>query len=199
MSVQIILYRKQCQKCVLHLLLLPTLSPTLVQRTVRAYHQDNFSTPRFAASFDTFVTSYTINWLPNTRHVNLLKCLEKVPVAVAGGTINAGPPTSDGKKDDNSSRTDGESSSKRKRVSNRNRDPRVMGETPLAKQVCLHPVSEALAKGSTPPATTSGKTHCLSWHLKGKCYNDCIRKDDHAILPIKNMDTLVEWGTQAYP
>jgi hypothetical protein len=93
----------------------------------------------------------------------------------------------------------GGSGNERKRVSNRNRDPRVMGETPLAKQIRLDAIADALARAGSPPATTNGKTRCLSWHLKGKCYNDCARKADHVVLPIEDADTLVEWCSIAYP
>ena len=158
-----------------------------------------FPPPKLAAGFNTFVTSYTINWLPNTNHVNILQHLKNTPVAVASGTDNTGRPTSDGEKDDNSSsQTNGESNSKRKGISNHNHDPRVMGKTPLAKQIRQHPISDALAKAGTPPATTRGKACWLSWHLKEKCYNDCVQKADHIILPIEHADTLVEWCTQAY-
>lgn len=155
--------------------------------------------PRLAAGFDTFATSYTITWLPTTSHVDLLQRLERTPATAA-----AGKGSSEEKKDDNAGggRTSNGASgngNERKRVSNRNRDPRVMGETPLAKQIRTDAIADALARAGSPPATTNGKTRCLSWHLKGKCYSDCARKDDHVVLPIEDADTLVEWCTTAYP
>jgi ribosome assembly protein YihI (activator of Der GTPase) len=155
--------------------------------------------PRLGAGFDTFATSYTITWLPTTSHVDLLQRLERSPATAASGRGS----NEEKKDDDNSGARAGNgtggSGSERKRVSNRNRDPRVMGETPLAKQIRLDAIADALARAGSPPATTNGKTRCLSWHLKGKCYNDCARKADHVVLPIEDADTLVEWCSIAYP
>jgi len=163
----------------------------------RLTNKSTLPPPSLAAGFDTFATSYTINWLPTTSHVDLLQRLEKSPAAVTSGGGNRN--SEEKKDDDNSNRNPGGGDNDRKRVSNRNRDPRVMGETPLAKQIRKLPIGEALAKAGTPPVTTSGNTRCLSWHLKGKCYSDCLRKADHVILPIDDADTLVEWCSQAYP
>ena len=163
--------------------------------------------PKLVEGFDTFAHTYTTHWLPKTDHVDLLQRLSR-PIAIvtddkssqgSGGISGTGSQKGgSGKGGGNNGESEGKK--ERKRVSNRNRDARVMGETPLARKIRKEDVGAPLRRmNNVPPSTSSGKTRCLSWHLKGKCFDDCPRKDDHIVLPTEDADNLVEWCTKAYP
>ena len=156
--------------------------------------------PRLSEGIDTFANTYTTNWLPNTSHVDVLAKLTRPAVTPesspgrgsSGGSDGSSPSTG-------ASGSTGGSTPSRPRARNNNRDPRVMGETPLARRIRQKPVSEVLAAMGGPPACAHGGTRCLSWHLKGKCFEDCTRADDHIVLSSEEADKLVEWCERAYP
>ena len=145
--------------------------------------------PKLNEGFETFANSYTITWLPRTSHVDILHKLSKPapkdspPAAGIGGRTPA--PTKVAKSDKENART---------RASNRNHDPRVMGETPLARRIRQTSIADALAAhGGKCPVAANGGARCLSCHLKGKCYSDCTRQADHIVLPTDEADQLLEW------
>lgn len=160
--------------------------------------------PSLKAGFDTFASSYTTTWLPKTSHVDLLQRLARPPAtqvrppAAQAPAPSAAPraASTGGGNGATSTRT---STTERVRVSNRNRDPRFMGETPLARKIRSCLIADALDRAGDPPQTSSNTPRCLSWHLKGKCFDQCPRTDDHVVLPTEDADTLHEWCQRAYP
>jgi len=88
-------------------------------------------------------------------------------------------------------------------VNNRNRDSRVIGEAPLAKKIrdrgnFAPVIQEMKAKGKPVPKNANGGDHCLSWHLRGKCKTDCVRKADHIAYDSAALEPLFEWCHEAY-
>jgi hypothetical protein len=157
--------------------------------------------PDLVAGFTTFANSYTITWLPSVAHVDVLQRLAKPRApstpAPGGGRGPSGPvETPTGANAGGSRRVE---DNNRRRVSNRNRDPRVMGENPLATRIRNTLIGDVLSSVGSAPLAENGNPRCLSWHLKGKCYSDCPRADDHVVLPSEEADKLVEWCEASYP
>lgn len=156
--------------------------------------------PKLLEGIEHFADSHTLTWLPNIDHIDDLRKLIQVPAPTAltnngrSGNGNAGAGTGNG----GASAGDG-GSMPRERVTNRNRDSRVYGETPLARRIQAKSVKEALkTMGDVCLPASDGGDRCLSWHIKGKCYNDCKRVSDHIVLSLEERDTLIKWCEQAF-
>jgi uncharacterized membrane protein YgcG len=159
--------------------------------------------PSLNADLQKFSYTYKIGFLPRTEHVAILQQLARKPATAVVATTAESNDSPGGSSGGSSNEGGGGSSTGngngRSRVSNRNRDARVMGEVPLARRIREKSISEALGVAGGPPDTTGGNVRCLSWHLKGKCYSDCPRKADHVVLPTEDADMLVEWCQRAFP
>ena len=104
-----------------------------------------------------------------------------------GSPSNEGNGASNGNKD-------------RVRVSNKNRESRYTGNSALATRIRASPVGTALREmGKGPDTTVDGHVRCLSWHIKGSCFEDCPRKNDHKVLQEKDKELLFDWCKLAYP
>lgn len=166
--------------------------------------------PDLVAGFVTFANSYTITWLPSVAHVDVLQHLARPRAsstpAPSGGGGASGSTRGGGARGSAEAPTGANASSSRRaednnwqRVSNRNRDPRVMGENPLATGIRNTLISDVLSNVGSAPLAKNGNPRCFSWHLKGKCYSDCPRAVDHIVLPSEEADKLVEWCKASYP
>jgi D-alanyl-D-alanine dipeptidase len=71
-------------------------------------------------------------------------------------------------------------------VRNPNRDPSVVGNTPLARNVHSRGVAVAItaADRDPPEVVRSGTRYplCVSWNGRGKCFEFCERAADHEEL-----------------
>ena len=90
-----------------------------------------------------------------------------------------------------------------KRVRNANRDPRYVGNSPLAIMIKQRPIRDAIPRADAPvpvyrASDGAEKPRCLSWHLKGVCMEDCERADDHIPLDQAQVDALHAWCSPAY-
>ena len=141
--------------------------------------------PDFSEGFRRFSASYNLMWLPNTNHVDLLRKLVPVPAhpGSPGGRI---PPQA-------TPITPEPTSPPRVRVRNNNRDPRFFNNTPLAVKLKNIRIKDLLDKASAPPPPAAAGERCLTWHVKGACFDDCLRSGDHVVLPPADRDKLYEW------
>ena len=145
--------------------------------------------PTLMHAFTMFRDGYNLSWLPHTDHVPLLLRLKPAPAPTPAQTPAGGrAPQAAGGPADNPNHV---------RVRNSNRDSRVMGETPLGKRIREKSIPEALKAMGGPPET-GGTPRCLSWHLKGSCFTDCIRVKDHIVLETIDAHHLVTWCEEAY-
>ena len=79
----------------------------------------------------------------------------------------------------------------RKLVKNPNLDPRFTANNAFAKKCKQRKITEGIAQAKTqgkcipvvPNREAGDNERCLSWHIKGSCYDDCRKKYDHISLP----------------
>ena len=153
--------------------------------------------PRLREGFDTFANTYTITWLPQTSHVDTLRKLAVPTPSTPAYPSSPDKSTSTGGSSANPSSNP--NTPTRTRVSNRNRDPRVMGETPLARRIRDKSIADAIATAGGAPTNDQHQDRCLSWHIRGKCFSDCPRSYDHIALDTLERDDMKAWCEQAYP
>ena len=134
--------------------------------------------PTLGLAFDAFAEGYNLSWLPNTSHVDVLRLLERAPESprhvVPPGTPDPASP-------------------QRERVRNPQADPRYFGDTPLALALRSARIKDLVIHSSAPIPEGETGPRCLSWHVKGACYKDCLRKSDHVILRGAAKEQLFDW------
>ena len=59
-------------------------------------------------------------------------------------------------------------------------------------------IANATKKGKQVPKDDKGQDRCLSWHIKGACYDNCPRRGDHIKLPSDEEDNVYAWCLPAY-
>ena len=89
----------------------------------------------------------------------------------------------------------------RSNVNKLNWDPRIVGDEPLAKKICLYRFPDIIrdmnAKGHPVSKTATGEPHCFSWRFRGKCKLDCYQKANHIHTPPAVINPLIKWCTIA--
>ena len=143
------------------------------------------SPPDLSLGFRLFGATYNLMWLPNTSHIDVLSKLEPPPAA--GGSprgrraTDAVPDAPDA------------GSQQRVRIRNNNRDPRLFGSTPLAQRLKSMRIKDLIEMATQPAPSAAEGERCLTWHLKGACYDDCARASDHAPLSTADQEALFQW------
>jgi len=140
------------------------------------------SPPDLERGFQIFIRGNNLSWLPNTTLVDSFAPLHRKPKAQES--------------EDEEKKTDKPS---RNRARNRHRDSRFFGQGALATLLRPLKVGELIKKGGKPPPGLGGdkKERCLSWHIKGECYDDCERKADHVKLEGEEKKQLHQWCVSA--
>jgi hypothetical protein len=86
-------------------------------------------------------------------------------------------------------------------IRNTARLPVYTGNTPFLQNIRARRVTEAIALAGPPPVVTrSGVTGpmCVSWHVKGQCFEHCDRMIDHGVLTADEAASLLTWCQAAY-
>ena len=151
--------------------------------------------PNFSAGFDEFAEGYNLKWLPSTKQIPVLNRLAlQVDTAPREREKRRGR---DRNRDRDQRDRDSNTDDNRSRIKNRNRDPRFLGNTPLAKKIRDTRIRDAIEKAGMPD-NTSDTERCMCWHIKGECFTDCRRVADHKVLDVKATAALFEWCKIAY-
>ena len=155
--------------------------------------------PQLVSSFRQFGIGRNISWIPEIRHVpDLYRLANPVPrlppaqIPGGGGGVNGGG--------NENLRPDNDiipARRERVRARNLNRSPLFTSTNALNSRIVRRPITPAIAKaGSTP--SKDGNPRCLSWHLKGTCFEDCGRVLDHVILSDAEATELYGWCRLAF-
>jgi hypothetical protein len=86
-------------------------------------------------------------------------------------------------------------------IRNTARPPVYTGNTPFSQNIRARRVMEAITlSGPSPAVTRSGATGpmCVSWHVKGQCFEHCDRLIDHWVLTSDEAASLLTWCQAAY-
>jgi hypothetical protein len=87
-------------------------------------------------------------------------------------------------------------------VHNPSRDPRFVGNTPLAHSMRSRSAAVAITNaGRDPPEVVRSGTRvniCVSWHGRGKCFELCERAADHGVLSKAEVTDFHSWYEVAY-
>ena len=156
--------------------------------------------PELTKLFGKFSIGRNLTWLPDIAHIPELWSLAN-PVAKrladamvqGGGGINAG-------NIENQHLDDNPRPLLRQRIRavNLNRSPLFTAANTLNTRIARKPITPAIALGGAPPKK-NGRPLCLSWHLKGTCFDDCGRVLDHNILSDEEATELYGWCRVAFP
>ena len=171
---------------------------------------ESLPSPSFCADLNKWIIdSIASSWIPETRGVPSFREFHRI-LDIAQGRISAPGPAPLTPTNPNPPGMGRERERERERerraatnVNNRNRDSRVVGEAPLAKKIrdrgnFAPVIQEMKSKGKPIPQNANGGDHCLSWHLRGKCKTDCVRKADHIAYDRTALEPLFEWCHEAY-
>ena len=152
---------------------------------------DFIAVPDLASALATFDRTGTLHWLPDTQHIPQLQALRastqrstRAPATAPAAPSPEGPPAP---------------RSTRVTVRNLNRDPRYIGDTPLAQRIKAARFDDVIRRHGAPPAPTGGGDRCLTWHLRPNCFANCRRSADHIKLPQAEQDALFTWCKTAFP
>jgi len=156
--------------------------------------------PQLASSFRQFGIGRNISWLPEIRHVpDLWQLANPVPRQLPAARIPSGGGGANGGGDENRRPDDNPIPAQRQRTRshNLNRSPLFTSTNALNSRIVRRPTTPAITKaGSTP--SKDGNPRCLSWHLKGTCFEDCGRVQDHVILSDAEATELYGWCRLAF-
>lgn len=165
--------------------------------------------PPLAANFRQFGIGRNLSWLPEISHVPILNTLANLapvrPPNGGGGILGGGGAIPGGGDDIPGRGRDNENDAnlrpqrrQRTRSHNLNRSPLFTSTNALNTRIVRQPITPAIATaGSTPQK--GGSPRCLSWHLKGTCFDDCGRVQDHVILSDAEATELYGWCRLAFP
>ena len=145
--------------------------------------------PDLSHAFKTFAEGYNLSWLPNTDHVDVLSKLARPKEVPPPGTPRGRPLPGAA-----AQVTPEPGTPQRTRVRNNNRDPRLFDSSPLAVKLKAIRIKDLIARSPDPPLITGGEERCLTWHLKGACYDDCYRSADHVAMSKPDKDKLFAWA-----
>jgi hypothetical protein len=87
----------------------------------------------------------------------------------------------------------------RARVRNPARNREFTGSSPLAVNVRIRRIFEAIALAGDPPIVNrngSAELTCVSWHAKGMCFEDCDR--DHTVQSEAEATKFMGWCQLAF-
>ena len=130
------------------------------------------------------------------KELNDLRREAVIPLHIRGG---GGAETSGGSK--RGSEQEGERPPKRgKRVPNPDKQEFTRKLEAAIKETTIEKAIAAATKnGKKVPTDGKGRDRCMSWHVKGACYDNCPRRADHIKLATNEEDKIYKWCTEAYP
>lgn len=202
----------------------PALAPALLvfhfQLQYRSWFEERFlygvvnnPAPDVAAGLSQFIVSNRLDWLPGYEDVPALASLATggtnpmpagAPSPRGGGGPGARPtPVVSVTAGAGGRTTSTPSTITAERAINRSRDPRYSGSGAVALAIQSKPIRDAIrdANDAEPPTVSRGGIMvppCLSWQLKGVCYNDCNRKADHVNNTEAEKGKLWQWCQSAF-
>ena len=156
--------------------------------------------PGFTTDLRSYSRSKRFDWLPDYSDLPQLKALEtgrsgQAPEAT--GSRSSTPRTAG---DSNSPA--GGNNPITNRVLNPHRDPRYVGNTPLAVNIRTRSIRNAISVAGRDPPQVSRNNRtmptCLSWHVKGSCSEECNRKADHVQSTEEEAEALYQWCVPAF-
>jgi len=181
--------------------LAPAMLVLYFQLNMRAWLEERWTydmvdeeAPDLVNGLRNYMRSNRFDWLPSHEDIPALATLEGTtnPVAPATAAPGGGSRT----------RTPDAAGAIQVRVQNANRDPRFMGNTPLAVNIRTRSIRNAIAvaQRDPPQVTRSGRAMptCLSWHVKGSCSEDCTRRADHVANSDQEREPLYTWCQLAF-
>lgn len=190
--------------------LAPALFLFHVQLAYRTWFDERFvndqhdnPVPDLSTGMRQWVTGLRLGWLPEYSSVPALIALApRVAVRAAAPLPPGRPPAAANRGPGAAEPRDTPHLAPADRVQNTNRDPRYIGNSPIALNVKSRPVRTAIAAAGDHPPTVvrGGRTipTCLSWHLRGMCSADCQRLADHVPNTEEEKERLWEWTKLAY-
>ena len=150
--------------------------------------------PKITDGLMGYLRNNRLDWLPEHGNIPTLASLARtnLPGRVGGNSGVPAPPSGTPRAGRGDANTD-----RAARVRNANRDPRFVGNTPLANNMRTRQIRDATVASELPipQVTRNGiqMDRCLSHHLKGVCTADCDRASDHVILTAPEADELHQW------
>ena len=187
--------------------LAPALLILYFQLNVRSWLEERWEydmldsdSPDLITGMRTYLRSNRFDWLPHHEDIAALSSLNNpTPTAPPSGSNQTPAPAPAPRPRAPDAVTPPPMANRRQ---NPNRDPRYVGNTPLAINVRTRSIRNAIAAaGTDPPMVTRGGLQmptCLSWHVKGSCSDDCQRRADHGDNTNEEAEALHNWCVPAF-
>lgn len=184
-----------------------------VQIQSALYWQQAYSTGRLPYSPPEFIKPLEqlqqedCSWVPSfpTKYYSkVTKPVSKVPGAGSDGISAITDPTTGTGSGSEGTSTPPVKTPPRitKEAQTEQRNPQINAIfAPYKDQIGSMTVKQAMGKaGNAPEITRNGRTlsMCCSYHLKGKCWSACNRRDDHAPHSAEEDNLLLNWCQAAY-
>ena len=146
------------------------------------------------------------SWVPSfaTKYYSkVTKPVSKVPGAGSDGiSAVTDPTTGTGSTTEGTPTPPSKTTRTAKDTQTEQRNPQIsVVFAPYKDKIASMTVKQALGKaGNAPEVTRNGRTlsMCCSYHLKGKCWSACNRRDDHAPHNAEEDNLLLNWCQAAY-
>jgi hypothetical protein len=160
---------------------------------------DAIDPPDFGVGLTMLETQHNLMWLPSVTNVPLLLAARaRAPAAAPAPAGNRAPnaaaaPPAVARRDQG--RDQG------RQIRNTARPAVYTGNMPFSKNIRARRVTDAIALAGPPSVVTrSGVTGpmCVSWHVKGQCFEHCDRMVDHRVLASDEAALLLTWCQAAY-
>jgi hypothetical protein len=162
--------------------------------------------PDFGMGLTMLETQNNLMWLPSVTNVPLLISLSLAQRPAAACTPAAAPAPA-GNRAPNAAaappavaRRD-QGRDQGRQIQNTARPAVYTGNTTFSQNIRARRVMDAIVLAGPPSVVTrSGVTRpmCVSWHVKGQCFEHCDRVVDHGVLTADEAASLLTWCQAAY-